>query len=143
MLRRKHRNTVEELEKVEMMLNLAYASLAAASRIMHNRRMRRKMLLEAALSRTALVTPDLIGALYVRGCLSIMRKASKKLRRIAESCEPPLGPKLRELAKALSRSKGDVGGLMELVIKVREEVRRLKSLLAASSPASYGEVSEV
>ncbi|RLE97686.1 MAG: hypothetical protein DRJ96_03245 [Thermoprotei archaeon] len=143
MLGRENRcNTAEDLGEVESMLNLAYASLVAASRLMHDRRMRRKMLLEAALSRTALITPDLIGALYIKSCLSIMRKVSKKLEQAAEKADPALKSKLRELATALSRGRSDVGELMELVIKAREEVRHVKELLATSSPASYSEASE-
>lgn len=59
MFKRRSRSSLRDvLGEVELLLNLAYASLAAASRLVHDRRAKRRMLLEAALSRTALLTPD-------------------------------------------------------------------------------------
>ena len=128
-------NPLEELNKVWEKLDMAYAELLAARRFMRDRRVRRRMLVAAAATRNIFLTPDILGWMYVKSCISELRAASRKLRKLAE-CEE-LGEDVRLRLKYLAHMLANPGEgfpqLVSIVVRARRELDLITKALEGGS----------
>ncbi len=98
----------KELEKVRRHLRIAYTKLLMARRMVQDKRLRKNMLFASALIGSVMTTPEVMSAIYFKSSLSEVKKARKKLSKLA---------KHRDMDEVRR-------GLIQEVIKVLEDAEK-------------------
>jgi len=130
--RREEKDVLEELGKVRERLRVAYAKLLIARRFATDREVRRTMLMTAAFTGNVFLTPDALGQVYVKSCVAELKKASKKLRKIArrEELDEVVKLQLESLASMLVEPEENIPKLSRLIADAE---RTLDAIVASLS----------
>ena len=115
---------LEELEKIREDLMTTYAKLLAVRKLVSDPKARKSMLVAAAFVRTAFLMPDVMGRVYLSGCLSDLKRASNKLKKLAKrkGLVESMRSRLEEAAEKLANAGEELPNLVLTILDVEREL---------------------